>query len=269
VLSVVRETQIPLLAVLLLGGCVAKAWRAVRARSMAAGLSPTSMFPFRYQRPIMVMLFMAELTAGAGLIVTAGRLGTGVPATAIRMATAVFFLVAALALYEVRQRRPSAGCGCFGDLSDTPIGPRTITRAGLLCVAAAATVGVPPLHRPASPVNAELWLAVGVFELALLGFLSPELGEILVRLGYSEPCEVSRLPVARTMAALHASSQWRRHAGQVAATAPADVWREGCWRFLVYPGLDRGRPVDIVFAVYLDPRRPAVRVTVLDANAFV
>ena len=47
---------------------------------------------------------------------------------------------------------------------------------------------------------------------------------------------------------------------------PPDVWREGCWRFVVYPGYARGRPVDIVFAVYLQPRRPAVRVAVLDAD---
>ena len=36
---------------------------------------------------------------------------------------------------------------------------------------------------PSSPATAELWLAVLAFELALLAFLSPELGEILVRLG--------------------------------------------------------------------------------------
>jgi hypothetical protein len=203
---------------------------------------------------------------GVGLVVTAGRIGTGAPATVVRMATGVFFLVSVAALCEVRQRRPSAGCGCFGELSDTPIGPRTIARAAVLCVAAAATIGVAPLHRPSSPVTAELWLCVVVFELALIAALSPELGEILVRLGYSEPCELSRLPVARTLAALHASSQWRKHAGQVSSTAPADVWREGCWRFVAYPGFTGGRPVDIVFAVYLAPRRPVIRAAVLDAD---
>ena len=44
---------------------------------------------------------------------------------------------------------------------------------------------------PSSPTEAELWLAVLAFELALLAFLSPELGEIMVRLGYSEPCELA------------------------------------------------------------------------------
>jgi hypothetical protein len=119
---------------------------------------------------------------------------------------------------------------------------------------------------PSSPAEAELWLAVLAFELALIAFLSPELSEIMVRLGYSEPCELRRMPVGRTMSALHASAQWRRYAGQVSAGSPSDVWREGCWRFVVYPGYARGRPVDLVFAVYLQSRRPAVRAAVLDAD---
>jgi hypothetical protein len=35
---------------------------------------------------------------------------------------------------------------------------------------------------------------------------------------------------------------------------------------VVYPGYARGRRVDIVFAVYLQNRRPAIRVAVLDAD---
>ena len=134
----------------------------------------------------------------------------------------------------MRQRRPDAGCGCFGELSGTPIGLRTIARPGLLCASAVATFGLPPLRMPSSPAEAELWLAVLAFELALIAFLSPELSEIMVRLGYSEPCELRRMPVGRTMSALHASSQWRRYAGQVSAGSPSDVWREGCWRFVLY-----------------------------------
>ncbi len=129
-----------------------------------------------------------------------------------------------------------------------------------------ATIGLPPLRMPSSATTAELWLAVLAFELSLLAFLSPEVGEILVRLGYSEPCELRRLPVGRTLTALHGSSQWRRYANQITAGAPADVWREGCWRFVVYPGLARGRRVNIVFAVYLQARRPPIRAAVLDAD---
>ena len=131
-------------------------------------------------------------------------------------------------------------------------------RRRLLCASAVATLGLPPLRMPSSSAEAELWLAVLAFELALIAFLSPEVSEIMVRLGYSEPCELRRMPVGRTMSALHASSQWRRYAGQVSAGSPSDVWREGCWRFVVYPGYARGRPVDIVFAVYLQSGWPAV-----------
>src|SRR6185312_6846947 len=267
-LTAIREVQIPLLAAMLLGACLAKAWRALRphahpARSDLAGLFPAHL------RPIMILVFVAELGLGLGLIGTAvkvGRSWPALPATVVRTGTALFFLVAVGVLNEMRQRRPDSGCGCFGELSGTPIGLRTIARPGLLCASAVATLGLPPLRMPSSPTEAELWLAVLAFELALIAFLSPELGEIMVRLGYSEPCELRRMPVGRTMSALHASSQWRRYAGQVSAGMPSDVWREGCWRFVVYPGYARGRPVDIVFAVYLQSRRPAVRTAVLDAN---
>ena len=264
-----RELQIPLLAVMLLGGCAAKAWRALRSRSIKAAMDPAGLFPLRLHRPIMMAMCATELGLGLGLIATAGTIGTthpSLPATIVRSACALFFLIAMGALNETRQRRPVAGCGCFGDFSDTPIGWRTIARAGVLCAAAAVTIGLPPLRMPSSSTTAEMWLAVLAFELSLIAFLSPELGEILVRLGYSEPCELRRLPVERTIAALHASSPWRRYAGQISSAAPIDVWREGCWRFVVYAGFARGRRIDIVFAVYLQARRPVIRAAVLDAH---
>jgi hypothetical protein len=268
-LTALREVQIPLLAVMLLGACAAKSWRALRPRPATAGVGATGLFPLRIRRPANVVLFITELTLGLGLVGTAGRIdgtATRLPATFVRAGTALFFLIAVGVLNELRQRRPDSGCGCFGELSDTPVGLRTIARSGLLCASAVATIGLPPLRMPSSPAEAELWLAALAFELALIAFLSPELGEILVRLGYSEPCELRRLPVRRTMAALHSSAQWRKYQGQVGTKAPADVWREGCWRFAVYPGIVRGRPVDIVFAIYLQARRPAVRAAVIDAD---
>jgi hypothetical protein len=267
-LTAARELQIPLLAAMLIGGCAAKAWRVLRSRSIKAAIDPAGLFPLRLRRPIMIAMCATEFGLGLGLIVTAGKIGTivpSLPATIVRAAAALFFLVAMGALNETRQRRPTAGCGCFGDFSDTPVGWRTIARAGVLFAAAVVTIGLPPLRMPSSSATAELWLAVLAFELSLIAFLSPELGEILVRLGYSEPCELRRIPVERTMAALHASSPWRRYAGQVSSAAPIDVWREGCWRFVVYPGFARGRRVDIVFAVYLQARRPVIRAAVLDA----
>ncbi len=266
--SALREVQIPLLAAMLLGGCAAKAWRALHSRSAAAGMDATGLVPLHLRRPAVVTLFTAEALLGLGLIGTVGRLGDTtprLPATIVRTATALFFLVAVGALNELRQRRPDAGCGCFGEFSDTPIGLRTITRSGVLCAAAVATIGLPPLRMPSSSTEAEMCLAALAVELALIAFLSPELGDLLVRLGYTEPCELQRLPVGRTMSALRASSPWRRYACQVSTAEPTDVWREGCWRFVVYPGVVSARPVDIVFAVYLQARRPAIRVAVLDA----
>jgi hypothetical protein len=268
-LTAVRELQIPLLAALLLGGCAAKAWRVLRTRSLTAAMVPTGLLPLRLRRPVMMTMCATELALGLALIATASQVGAGgagLLATVVRAGTALLFLVAVGALNETRQRRPDAGCGCFGEFSDTPIGWRTITRAGVLCAAATVTIGLPPLRMPSSPATAELLLAALAFELSLIAFLSPEIGEILVRLGYSEPCELRRLPVGRTLTALHASAQWRRYAGQVSAAAPDDVWREGCWRFVVYPGSSRGRRVDIVFAIYLQTRRPPIRVAVLDAD---
>ena len=43
--------QIPLLALMLLGGCAAKLGRAVQRRSIDAGLGPTALFPLRL-RPL-------------------------------------------------------------------------------------------------------------------------------------------------------------------------------------------------------------------------
>lgn len=261
---VIRDLQVPLLACMLLGGCAGKAWRVLRDRSMTSGLGPTILFPWRLRRPIMIGMCVTELTLGIALLATVARFPSGLLANLARGGTALFFLIAAGILYEVRQRRPDVGCGCFGELSDTPIGLRTIGRAALLCVAAALSIGAKPLHMPSSPAQGGLWLCALTAELAVLAALSPEIGQLLVRLGYSEPCELRRLPVARTLSALRASSQWRRYAGQVAAEVPADVWREGCWRFVVFPGLSHGRQADVVFAVYLQPRRPPIRVAVLD-----
>jgi hypothetical protein len=267
VLGAARDIQVPLLAVLLLGGCAAKARRAISARSMAPQTGPTALFPLRLRRPVAAVVCVTELALGAGLVITAGRFGAGLPALVVRLLTVVLFGTAVGALYELRARRPDAGCGCFGDLSDTPVGWRTMTRATLLGVAAVAGVGAPPLHKPASAGQAIVVLVLAVAELCVLAALSPELGEVMIRLGHSEPCEVRRLPVARSIAALRSSQQWRQYRRYLIAKEPADVWREGCWRFAVFPGMLASRQVEVVFAIYLKPRHPPVRVGVFDAAA--
>ncbi len=263
-LAAIREVQVPLLAALLVGACLAKLARVLRARSVEAGIGPTALFPLRLQRPVAMMMCAAEMSLGVALIVTAGRQGAGVPATVVRGLTALLFVTAVGGLIELRQHRPDVGCGCFGDLSTTPVKLRTVVRSGLLALAAAVTIGAPPLHLPQPGGPLALRLGLLAAELVLIAALSPEIGETLVRLGYSEPCELRVLPAERTLAGLRGSRTWRRHAGVITSDQPVDVWRELCWRYLVYPGRYGGRNVEVVFAVYLRPRRPAVRAAVVD-----
>src|ERR1700761_2386779 len=135
-LTAVREVQVPLLAVLLLGGCAAKAWHVLRARSVAAVTDPAGLFPLRLRRPMMLAMFAVELGLGLGLIATARRLGPvdpRLPATVVRTGAVLFFLVAVAALNETRQRRPEAGCGCVGEVTQTPGGRRAPAPAGGVC----------------------------------------------------------------------------------------------------------------------------------------
>jgi hypothetical protein len=267
VLDVVREVQIPLLAALLIGGCAAKARDAISARSIEAGLGPTAMFPLRLRRPVAIAMCASELALGIGLLVTAGRFGAGTLALAVRVASALLFCTAVGALHELRTRRPDAGCGCFGDLSDTPVSARTITRATLLGLAALSSIGVPPLRRPGSSGQAVTVLTVTVVELALLAALSPEVGRLITRLSQAEPCAVRRVPIAKTLTALQASAPWRRYRPFLNSVTPSDMWREGCWRFVAFPGVLSGHRVEVVFAVYLAGRHAPVRVGVLDMDA--
>lgn len=264
-----RAVQIPLLATLLLGACAAKARRAISGHSIREGIGPTAMFPAGLRRPVAIALFASEFVLGIGLVATAGRFGAGPPAVVVRSATALLFGMALAALHELRGRQPDAGCGCFGDLSHSPVSWQAFVRSALLCGAAIASIGVVPLHLPSSGRQAAVVLGVLVAELLLLAAISPEVGEIMVRLGYSEPCEVRRLPVSRTLGALRASSQWRRYKRYLVASdePPIDVWREGCWRYVVFQGILASRRVEIVFAVYLKPHRPAVRTGIYDATA--
>jgi hypothetical protein len=263
-LAMLREVQVPLLAMLLFGGCAAKARNVIGTRR---GLGPTVMFPLQLRRPATIALCITEFCLGAALLLTAGRTGVGNPATAVRAATGLLFGTGAAALHELRARRPDAGCGCFGELSHMPVSWRVITRATLLCVAALAPIGIPPLRMPGSATQAWLTLAAVAAELAVLVALSPEIGQAMLRLSHADPCELREVPVGRTLAALRASPPWRRYQRLLVTTAPVDVWREGCWRFVVFPGMLANRHVDVVFAVHLADRGTPVRVGMLDTDA--
>jgi hypothetical protein len=265
-ITAVQEVQIPVLSAMLLGGCASKLIQTIRLGSMDAGLGPTALFPLRLRRSVAMLMCAIELGLGVGLIVTAGNVGRGEVADALRLGTGVFFLVGLCALLELRFSRPNVGCGCFGDFSTAPISGRTLARSVLLAAAALITIGLPPLRLHQPGTGASLLLAIFAAELVVVGALSPELGEGLVRLGYSEPCELRTLAVARTLTALRKSAQWHRHAGMITADDPADVWREMCWRYVVFPSRYADRPAEIVFAVYLRQRRPAVLSALVDAT---
>jgi|SRR5437667_6812941 len=92
-LTAIREVQIPLLAAMLLGACLAKAWRALRPHAHPARSDPVGLFPAHLRRPVMILVFVAELGLGLGLIVTAvkfGRSWPALPATVVRTGTALF-----------------------------------------------------------------------------------------------------------------------------------------------------------------------------------
>jgi hypothetical protein len=264
VLSALREVQIPLLAVLLIGAAALKAGRAVRGGG-AAWTSPATLFPLHLRRPLAIALCGTELFLGGALLVTAGPFGAGTPAITVRALTTLLFATGVGALHELRGRRPEAGCGCFGELSHAPVSWRVLARVALLAVAALGTVTAGPLREPASLTDAWVLPGIVVAEVAVLATLSPEIGEVMVRLGYSEPCELRRIPVARTLVTLRRSVHWRRYRRYLTDTEPSDMWREACWRYVVFPGIADGRAVDIVFAVYMQSRRPAIRAAIVDA----
>jgi hypothetical protein len=266
VLEAMREVQIPLVAAILLVGCVTKLARTLRTGSADSGLGPTALFPMSTRRPVAVILCAIEGGLGLGLIITAGGLGGLPAATCVRLGAGLLFLVATSTLIELRTVRPDVGCGCFGDFSTAPVSGRTIARSALLAVAALSTIDLGAVSAAqVGRAGIELLVFLGA-ELLVIGALSPEVGEGLIRLGYSEPCELRDVPSLRTLAALRRSKQWRRYSGLITSDVPSDVWRELCWRYVVYPSSYQERPADLVFAVFLQHRRPTIHAALVDAG---
>ncbi|MGI8450143.1 MAG: MauE/DoxX family redox-associated membrane protein [Streptosporangiaceae bacterium] len=270
-LADLRDVQPPIIAGILIGGCVAKLRRMVRSGRLDAGLGPTQLFPLGLRRPLAISMCTFEMCLGLALLATVLPVGTHAgtalhaprAATGARIAAAAFFLVAAAALLELRGRRPDLGCGCFGDLSSRPAGWRSLVRALLLTGAALISIETPALYLPPRGHGALLFLGIVCAELALIAALSPEVGEALVRLGYTDPCEQRQLPADRTLAALRRSRQWRKHARAITTEMPIDMWRELCWRYVVFPCRQDGAQAEVVFAVQLKRRRAAVQAAVV------
>jgi hypothetical protein len=265
----IREVQVPLLAAMLLGGCLTKLLQMRRAGSASEPIGPTALFPMHLRRPLAIVLCVIEGGLGLGLIVTAGSFGANGPANGFRLGSFLLFVVATAALIELRQSRPDVGCGCFGDFSTAPVSSRTLARSALLAVAGLITVWLGPVRPPHTTAGYFGMFAIVGGEVLLIAALSPEVGEGLIRLGYSEPCELRNVPATRTLAVLRRSKYWRRYGTLITSDVPADVWRELCWRYIVYPGRYQDRETEVVFAVFLQRRRPLVHVALVDSSTGV
>jgi hypothetical protein len=254
-LDVLRETQLPLLASVLIAAGVSKL--------LLLGPEPPAdaraLDILRHHRGLTVVVALAESGLGIALLAT--------PHPFVRVATSIWFTSATWIVWELRARRPEAGCGCFGGLSTTRVGIRPVVRCVLLTGAALATAGV--LVSGAEVLRMSLgWHGVTLaVEVAVLAALSPEIGAFLTRQRPHVPCELRTSPLSRTYATLHASGAWRKYTPVITRSEPVQVWRELCWRFLVYAGRSDGQDVEVVFAVSLEEvRHPDIRAAILGAE---
>lgn len=252
-LQTIQDVQVPLLAVALLTAAGAKL--AVR-ETPPNGESAGAGIDLRRNRPLAIGLVLAEGVLGVGLLTSTHIV--------VRLGTAMGFVGALWVVGELKARRPEVGCGCFGGLSTTRIGTRTIVRTALFVIISVIALTAPhtglEVLRNALGWNGVLLLA----ELAVLAALSPEIAVALAKRQLRVPCELRPIPLSATYATLHASDAWREHRRLLVATEPVDVWRELCWRFLVYPGWRNGQEVEVVFAVSLEQRSRVVRAAVVE-----
>ncbi|MDX6742057.1 MauE/DoxX family redox-associated membrane protein [Actinocorallia sp. A-T 12471] len=184
---------------------------------------------------------MALVYAGAEGVLALLLLTTA--ALAPRLVTVSMLAAATWVVGELRTSRPDDGCGCFGRLSRIRIGWRTVARTALLALVAFGACWAPTSGLAVLADGPGLAEAVFLLELAVIAAVSPESTALLRRAAV--PCDRRRVPLADTMRVLHASSAWRAHGTGLGA--PSEVWRELCWRFVVYPAPGG----DLVFAVSL------------------
>ncbi|TDD62965.1 MauE/DoxX family redox-associated membrane protein [Actinomadura rubrisoli] len=264
-----QNTQVLLLAAVLLAACLAK----LTIREHAADVpdhvhgvpvpaGQARLAALQRVRGMNVGLGLGEGLLGLALLVTSHM--------SVRLATAIAFAAATWAVGELRVRRPDAGCGCFGGLSTKRVDRRSVLRAMLFTGAATASIGAPLAGlQVLRDVQVQVGLVFTV-ELALFAALSPELSALLERNGLRDglrggrnrsamPCERRRSPLSETYTALYDSAAWVKHENVLASAVPLDVWREGCWRFVVYPARMDEQDMEIVFAVSTAERDRTVR----------
>ncbi|WP_327048934.1 hypothetical protein OG320_14235 [Microbispora sp. NBC_01189] len=269
-LTIIATAALPVLALTLTLGGVAKLATSGREASPGAltRLGPVALAPERFARPAMLACALTEFALAGGSLV--------VDHPVTRWSPVVFFAIATYVLWDLRRRRPDVGCGCFGEVSAAPVGLRSIGRAAALTamavlvavgnVAVGNTLNTSAgLMGPAGlPRGTAAWVAGGLV-LVLLA-LSPEVDEVVARVRHRAPCEQRPLPPGRALSRLRASAAWRAHAESLLTGEPSDMWRELCWRFFVFPAQEGA---EVVFAVYLSGRRPAVRAAVVGADGRV
>ncbi|MFI6174515.1 MauE/DoxX family redox-associated membrane protein [Nonomuraea sp. NPDC051191] len=245
------DSQMPILIVLLVMGAGAKVVTVYRGGEPGtlSRLGPAVLMPGRMQAPSLLVCAVVELVLAGGLLFTTAPI--------FRWGTVGFFAMCTYVLVELRRRRPDAGCGCFGEVSSAPVGIRSIGRTVVLTGMSALSVAA-PASGWAATVHPTWLTAAG---LAVIALLSPEIEELVDRVRYRAPCEQRPGPTEQVMLSrLRSSGPWRAHQEALTSPEPYDSWRELCWRFFVFTGRDQD---DVVFAVHLSGRRPAVRVAVV------
>ncbi|MGW0807192.1 MauE/DoxX family redox-associated membrane protein [Nonomuraea sp. NPDC002799] len=250
----VLHSQLPLLIVLLVLGTTAKLIT-VRSGGEPGSLSrlgPAVLVPDRVRAPALLVCAAGESALALGMLLTTHPF--------FRWGTVGFFALSTYVLLELRRRRPDAGCGCFGEVSSAPVGLRSVGRTVVLTGMAGMSVWAPVSGWEA--IAHPSWLtAAGV---AVLAALSPEIEELIDRVRFRAPCEQRRGPAEpAVLARLRSSGTWRAHHEELVSAEPYDSWRELCWRFFAFRNHDQD---DVVFAVYLSGRRPAVRMAVVRAE---
>ncbi|MFG1947395.1 MauE/DoxX family redox-associated membrane protein [Nonomuraea sp. NPDC048826] len=249
-------SQLPVLIVLLCLGTAAKVMviRSGREPNALANLGPAVLVPGRFRVPALLVCAAGELVLAGGLLLTTHPI--------FRWATVAFFAMSTYVLLELRRRRPDAGCGCFGEVSSAPVGVRSIARTMVLTGMAGLTVWAPVPGWVAFTRPSWEFVLAG---LVLLAVLSPEIDELIERARHRAPCEQRRGPAEGVvLARLRASGTWRAQRAQLVSPEPYDSWRELCWRFFVFKNHAQD---DVVFAVFMAGRRPAVRMAVVEADS--
>src|SRR4051794_34500492 len=121
--STVADACLLIIGVVLPAGAVSKLAAAAGSGAAHSRLGPVALVPEHLRRSTLVVLAGIEVLLAAGLFVTH-------PIT--HWAAVAFFAISAYVLWDLRGRRPDVGCGCFGDVSVTPVGRRAISRTAVL-----------------------------------------------------------------------------------------------------------------------------------------